>query len=166
MPQSNIVRTLRDGQIVITNGTVSFTLDKEVGDFAFEVPIVEPQLFLDRNEITATPDVRKGADQPMTGSFSAHFRDPGSPSAAYATLLDICVRVVGDYAATSMTSTLSATSDLPTYSIAYTVIGTTFSESDKTLTFPFAFLTASFAEGDPNTINVSWTSYATKYTLA
>lgn len=158
MPESTCIRTLRDGQIIITDSGAahSYTVAYEPGDFSYSVPLNDTLNFLDRNEIGTTPSIRKGPDQPMTFSFSAYLRDLGSP--LYATLADICHRYAAGYVASNWVSTLTC-SDEMVLTVALTIDGTAFGESDKTVTFNYCVLRADIAEGDPNTISVSGTSF-------
>lgn len=161
MAESTVVRTKRDGIITLTDGTRTYVVAYEPGNFQVDIPDTAINLFLDRGVIGTTPSIRKGDESPMTGSFSAYLRDifdsAGSPS--YTTLLDLCVIFSGEYAASNWTSTIGSASDVTTWTLQWTVDGTAFGESDKTLTFAFVKLTAKVSEGDPNMIEVSWTSY-------
>lgn len=168
MPESTVVRVKRDVQIVLYNSgaTLSYTVSLEAGDFNFAVPdttVVNP---LDRGELGATPQLRKGDDQPMTGGFSAYFRDAGDTANAYATLNGIAWRLSGRYEDTNWTSTHGSNGDVPTVTLSASYDGTPFGEADKTLTFPFVVLRANYADGDPCSLNVTFTSYALKPTLS
>jgi hypothetical protein len=164
MPESIVVRNKRDGQILITDGTKSYTIDKETGDFSFDVPLETVSLYLDRGAIGTTPSIRNVDDQPITGSFTVHHRD--LPQTGYTTLADLCLVLTGQYVAGNWSSTIGTSSDTRTFTIQYTVDGTAFGEADRTLTFAFCVLRASFAEGDPNTLSVSFTSYQLRPTVS
>lgn len=164
MAESTVVRNKRDGQIVITDGTRTYTIDKEAGDFSVTVPDTTVSLYLDRGSIGATPSIRLVDDQPITGSFTAYQRD--LPNGSYATLADLAWILSGKYVATNWTSTMGTNSDVPTWTIQYTVDGTAFGEADKTMTFAYCRITCNLAEGDPNTLSVSFTSYQNKPTVA
>jgi len=165
MAQSNVVRTKRDVQLALldSGGTNRLTLDLEPGDFNFAAPEVAIINNLDRGEIGATPSLRKGDEAPITGGFSAYFRDPGDTAGTktYATLLDAIIRFTAGYVDTTWVSTLGNQSDVDTWTIQYTINGSAFGESDKTLSFPYAVLRlGSFQEGDTTTVNATFTSYA------
>ena len=168
MAESTIVRTKRDGIIAITDGTRTYTVAYEPGNFTADIPDVAVNLFLDRGVIGTTPSIRKGDEAPMSGSFSAYMRDildtAGSPT--YVTLLDLCLILSGEYAATTWVSTIGASSDVTTWTLTWLVDGTFAGESDKTMTFTFTVLRAKISEGDPNMIEVSWTSYQKHPTIA
>ena len=160
MAESTIVRIKRDAAIVIAGSAGnSYTLAYEPGDFQIDIPLTAVQNFLDRGEMPTTPSIRKGDDQPMTGSFSAYLRDLGDTANGYSTLLEICAQFASNYSVTSMTSTMGANSDERTYTITYVVDGTPFGEADKTLSLSFCSLRGSLAEGDPSSVSVKFTSY-------
>lgn len=168
MPESTPVRVKRDIQIIFyDSGAVrSYTVAWEPGDFNYAVPdytVVNP---LDRGELTATPQLRKGDDQPITGGFSVHFRDPGDTANAYATMQDLAHRFSGRYVDANWASTHGSNGDVPTVTMSVTIDGTFAGEADKTLTFPFVVLRANYADGDPCTLQVTFTSYALKPTLS
>lgn len=169
MAESTLIRTKRDGVIVITAGT-SYTVAYEEGNFQFDVPRETVEMYLDRglmaSSIGGTPSVRKGDEQPMTLSFSAYMRDIGDTANAYATLMDILFRYASGAVATLWVSTLGSNSDEFTFTVSIAFDGTIFGESDKTLTFKFVSLRGGAAEGSPNTVNVSGTSYHLVPTLS
>lgn len=164
MAESTVVRNKRDGQILITDGTRTYTIDKEVGDFALNVPDTTVSLYLDRGSIGSTPSIRNVDDQPITGSFTAYQRD--LPNGSYATLTDIAWAISGKYVNSNWTSTMGTNSDVFTVTIQYTIDGTAFGEADKTITLAYCKVVCNFAEGDPNTLSVSFTSYQLKPTVA
>jgi hypothetical protein len=168
MAESTIIRTKRDGQwLLADSGAVhTYTIAYEPGDGQYTIPDYTVNMFLDRGVIGSTPSIRIGDEQAMTLGFSAYFRDPGDTANAYATLLDIAHRYVGRYVETNWVSTMGSNSDVFTITISFTIDGSPFGEADKTLTFPFCVLRANVAEGDPNTVTVSATSYAVRPTLA
>lgn len=167
MAESTIVRIKRDAAITIAGSAGStYTVAYEPGVFQVDIPLWDTQNFLDRGEMPSTPSIRKGDDQPMSGSFSAYLRDLGDTSNAYATLLDICVQFASNYAASTMTSTIGAASDEKTYTMTYIVDGTPFGEADKTLTFSYCVLRGSLQEGDPSAVSVTFTSFKLRPTLS
>lgn len=168
MAESTVLRTKRDGEIVIMDsaGAHSYTISYEPGDFSYDVPGNGIVSALDRGSIGSTPSIRYGDEQPMTFSFTATLRDLGDASKAYATLLDICHIYDGGYVDNTWVSTLGINSDVVTWTVAFTVDGSAFGESDKTITFPYCVLTASVSEGDPDTVSVKGTSYAARPVLS
>ena len=170
MAESTVVRTKRDGVITISDsaGSHSYVVAYEPGDFNFDVPLNATSHYLDRGEIGTTPSVRKGDDAPVTLGFSAYWRDlsdvAGSPT--YATLADICIRFTSDYVTSNWTSTLGTNSDEFAVTVALAIEGSAYGGADQTLSFPYVVLRMSGAEGDPNTLTASGTSYALRPTIA
>ena len=165
MAESTVVRVKRDGLITVTDGTVTYTVTREVGDFKFDVPREAVSLFLDRGRIGSTPSIRLGDDQPMTLGWTQYLSDLGGGT-SYNTILDLLLELVGGYTAASMTSTMGSAFDGKTWTVKWTVDGAIFGETDKTYTFTFVTLRGSVAEGDPNTVTCSGTSYALRPTLS
>jgi len=161
MAESLIVRTLQDITIVITDGSASYTVACEPGDLSIDFPLFEVQSFLDRGQLRATPSLRRGDDQPPTLSWSVHERDWGVAS-DHATILDLAVVFAATHhVRTTWTSTLGTNTDaeLYTWTINVTQEGSNFGEADLTLSFTFCTLRASRADGYPNIISLTSTSY-------
>lgn len=155
MAESNAVRTLRDAIITITDGTTTYTVAKEAGDFTADVPGYTVVSVLDRNDFGSNPILRKGAEQPVTFSFSIYLRD--LPNATNLTLPDLCMELSGTVAAGMTTTTTD--SDVRTWTVAYTIDGTWNGETDKTTTLEHCVLRCSITEGDPSSVAVTGTSY-------
>jgi len=178
--ESTVVKVPRDGLIVLSDSASAHTYNiaYEPGDFSYNVPDYAVELMLDRGQIGTTPSIRIGADSPMTGSFSAYFRDPGDTAKAYMTLMEIAHRYgasanVGQQAAltdgtvTGWTSTLGTSGDVFTISIALVIDGSAFGEADKTLTFKFCALRADMKEAMAgNVISLKFTSYSIRPVLS
>lgn len=164
MAESTVVRNKRDGQILITDGTRSYTVDKEAGDFNFAIPGTSVNFYLDRGSLGSTPNIRLVDDQPMTGGFTAYQRD--MPNASYAVLQDLAWQISGKYVATNWSSTIGTSSDVRTLTVQYTIDGTAFGESDYTISFPFCHVIINQSEGDPSSLQVSFTSYSNKPTIS
>lgn len=162
MAESNAVRTKRDAIITITDGTTTYTVSKEVGDFTCAAPDHNTTSVLDRGQFGANPILRKGDEQPMTGGFSVYLRD--MPNATNLTLMDLCMDLSGTVAA-GMTSTTSD-SDERTWTLIYTVDGTWNGEADQVMTLPHCTLRCSMTEGDPSSLAVTYTSYAPRPTFS
>ena len=166
MAESTVVRNKRDGLTTITDGLVTaYAIIREVGDFKFDVPREAVSLYLDRGRIGTTPSIRLGDDQPMTLGWTQYLSDLGGGT-AHQTILDLLLELVGGYTAASWTSTMGSAFDGKTWTVKWTVDGASFGESDKTYTFSFVTLRGSVAEGDPDTITVSGTSYQLKPVLS
>ena len=171
MAISSIVKTRRDGTLTISDaaGAHTLTVAFEAGDFSLSVPGPTVNNFLDRGEIGAAPSLRYGDDAPMTGSFTAQLRDLSD--ASYITLESIILN--SGYFASTWVSTNSNTdgdsgtaytttsTKLKTVTLLWTIEGTNRGDSsDHTISLPFCVLTGSLSEGDPNSISISFTSYA------
>jgi len=158
MAETTTPRTKRDSIIAITDGATTYTIAKEPGDLTWSVPRETVNLFLDRGVIGATPCIRLGDDQPMELSFSAYQRDIVSATETF--LPDLGIVFASGWVTGNWTSTLSATSDVKTWTTNWTIEGSDFGGTDRTLTFPFCSVRVNGAEGDPNVVNVAITSYA------
>ena len=155
MSYSTAPKVRRDGVIKLRDGTtptpVSLTVDYEEGNFSFEQTKADRTIIRDRGTIKS---VRKGDDQPITGSFTIYMRQFTSSSAG--SVLDF-INKTGSYSSNvSASSTVST--DEYSINIVFEVDGDAVGDSDgDTLaTFDTCICTASFAEGDPNTITVSF----------
>jgi hypothetical protein len=167
MAASTVVRTKRDGTIVVTDGTNIYTVVQEAGNFQFTVPLYAVLLFLDRGSFGSTPDIRKGDDQPMTLGWDQYLTDLGDSASpqTYQTIVDLVFELVGGYTSDAWNSTMSTHSDVKTWTVKWTENGSAFGESDKTYSFPYCVLRGNVAEGDGNTVTISGTSYALQPTL-
>jgi hypothetical protein len=161
MAESSTVRTKQDAIITISDGTTTYTVSKEAGDFQTSTPRFNVTSVLDRGLFTNAPTLRKGDEQPITFGFSAYLRDFGNATSL--TLHDLCNDLSGTVAA-GMTGRTSD-SDVKTWLVTYTVDGTWNGEADQGLQFDHCFLTASIQEGDPSVITISGTSYQSTPTL-
>jgi hypothetical protein len=159
VPISSVVKNFRDGTITITDGTtptaITMTVEYEAGDFSIDginEGLTDTTVYLDRGEFGS---LRKTNRTFPTFNFSANFTDLSD--ATNKTLYD-AVRKTGAFAAA--VSTLGANADAMTYRVVFTVEGTNFGDSaDHVLTMADVRLSASIAEGDPDTISISGTVY-------
>ena len=161
MPESTIPYTKRDGIIILSDaGAVhTYTVAFEPGDLAITVPGTATTRILDRGSIENVV-LRKGDDAPCELSFSAYLRNV--QGADFATLLDIAHRYDGGYVETNWASTSAG--DVFTVNCSVVFSGAELGEADEQLDFNFCVVRASLSEGDPNTVNVTITSYVTKPT--
>lgn len=159
MAESTVVRTRRDITVAYTDGTRTYTVAYEPGDFSLEIPRETVANYLDRGQMPSTPSIRLEDDQPMTFSHTVYERDWLS-AAGHATMLDLAVRFAGKYVASTWTSTIGNSSDETTWSVNLTQEGSDFGEADITIRLPYASIRATRADGSPNTISISGTSYA------
>ncbi len=152
MAESPYIRTKRDGLISVSDSGAAntYTVSVEPGDFTYAAPGYSILRNLDRGDFST---VRRQDAQPVTFGWSVHLRDIGSLSDF--TLPDICEQRAGSAWFVAATSTLDGASDAQTYDSAYTLDGSIFGESDKSLTFPDGSLRGSFTEGDPSSYAVT-----------
>ena len=159
MAISQIIKTKRDGTLVITDNGAShsLTVQFEDGNLVINIPGPTILLFLDRGRITAPPSIRYGDDQPMSGSFSGYLRDLSD--AGYATLESILMQA--GYILSTWVGTMGATGEVKTYSLAWTIEGSDHGDgADHTCTLPYCAFSGSVKEGAPGSVDMSFTSYA------
>lgn len=164
MPYSTIVKTKRDGTLTLLDngGANSLTVAYESGDFSLNIPQEAVNAFLDRGSLGSPPSLRHGDDQPMTGTFTAYLRDLSD--AAYATLEEILMQ--SGFVGSNWVSTMGANGEVFTLTLRWTVEGTNHGDAaDHTIELPYCHITGALAEGDPNTISISFTSYAVRPTI-
>lgn len=155
MSYSTAPKVRRDGVIKLRDGTsptpVSLTVDYEEGNFSFEQTKSDRTIIRDRGTIKS---VRRGDDQPITGSFTIYMRQFTSSSAG--SVLDF-INKTGSYSS-NVSASSAVSTDEYAINIIFEVDGDAVGDSDgDTLaTFDTCICTASFAEGDPNTITISF----------
>jgi hypothetical protein len=168
MPESTVIKTKRDGQILFADSgaTHTYTIIREDGSFTLNVADHSIVHVLDRGVIGSTPLIRIGDEAPMSGGFSAYLSDLGDTANSYTSLNDLIMRFNARYVASNWISTMGANSDVFTMTLTYTIDGTPFGEADKSLVIPFVVLRGNVAEGDPTKFACSFTSYAVRPTLS
>ena len=155
MAYSTAPKVRRDGVIKLRDGTsptpISLTVDYEEGNFSFEQTKSDRTIIRDRGTIKS---VRRGDDQPITGSFTIYMRQFTSSSAG--SVLDF-INKTGSYSS-NVSASSAVSTDEYAINIIFEVDGDAVGDSDgDTLaTFDTCICTASFAEGDPNTITISF----------
>ena len=155
MAYSTAPKVRRDGKITLKDGTtpipISLDVDYEEGNFSFEQTKADRTIIRDRGTIKS---VRKGDDQPLTGSFTIYMRQFTSASAG--SVLDF-INKTGSYSS-NVSSSSTVSTDEYAINIVFEVDGDAVGDDDgdTTATFDTCICTASFAEGDPNTITVSF----------
>ena len=127
MAYSTAPKVRRDGVIKLRDGTtptpVSLTVDYEEGNFSFEQTKADRTIIRDRGTIKS---VRKGDDQPITGSFTIYMRQFTSSSAG--SVLDF-INKTGSYSSNvSASSTVST--DEYSINIVFEVDGNAVGDSD------------------------------------
>lgn len=159
MAYTTIPKVRRDGKIELRDGTggspVVLEVAYEEGNFAFDVPVDDQTVIRDRSIISA---VRKGDEQPITGSFSFFFR--AFTDAAVGGIRDFITKT-GAYAS-NISSGATGTPFVEHYciDIVFTVEGTALGDTaDHTATLSRCVCSLSYAEGDPDTYSLSFTCY-------
>lgn len=172
MALSAIVKTKRDGTISIgesgafdgsTGDDVAMknilNIEAEVGDWSVSVNGVAVNAFLNRGAFGSSPKLRAGDDQAITGSFSLYFRDTGGASDAEIT--QAFLRTASSDIVANWSNT-NGGPDVYTYMLRYRA-------NDGTNTYTFVLdhvhFTGEISEGDPTTVNVSFTAYEPTPTL-
>jgi hypothetical protein len=161
MPESNVIKVVRDGTLTLSDngGANTYEIAYEDGNLVSNIPGEVVNNFLDRNRIGATPSLRFGADQPMTLSFTANLRDISD--AAYETLPEFLTRT-GDVGS-NWVGTLGANGEVPVYTLTWDLEGTGHGDpTDHQAVYPFCYLSGTISEGDPDTIAMTITSYAVR----
>ena len=152
------VKVRRDGQLVLKDGAgvpITLTVAYEEGNMSFDIPLDAQTVVRDRNIIVS---VRKGDEEPITGSFSFYFR--AFTSSDVGGIRDF---ITGTNAYSGNTSTgASGTPYVEHYAvdIQFTVEGTDLGDaSDHVATLSKCVCQLSFSEGDPNTWTLNFTCY-------
>jgi hypothetical protein len=167
--ESTLVRVKRDVQMLLSDlgAAHTYTPNWMPGDLSWAGGEFEVVSSLNLGDFGATPSLRKGNEQPFTGSFSVFLRDVGDTSNAYATMLELCSPVASRYVAANWISTLGASADVFTVTLTVTIDGSFAGEADKSLTFTFVVLRLGGVQmGDPSTQTVNFTSYQSRYSLS
>ena len=158
MPISTITKTKRDGTLTILDnaGANVFIVQFEEGDYNLAIPGPQEQVFLDRGQFTPTPQIRYGDDAAMSGTFTARLRDVSD--AAFATLGGILAE--SGFVNSTWVSTLGANAEVRLYTMRVDIEGTDHGDAtDHRIECNFCKFSGSIAEGVPDTISMSFTSY-------
>lgn len=157
MAETTVIKSRCDGLIILSDGTsptpLSYTVALEAGDLS-----VTPMRFtytdlFDRCEIVGS---RKTGVEPGSISFSVHMRQ--FTGGTDGSIIDF---IEGTGAYSARVSTDAGEYEGNVLQVAYTAEGTNFGDSaDHTITFGKCRLFWSFAEGEPNTINIEGTVLA------
>jgi len=156
MAISTVVKSKRDGTLTFSDNLAnSLTVEYEAGDFSVSIPGPGVLDALDRGRMVGA--LRYTDDAPCTATFTAYLRDISDP--AWATLSEILLQT-GEVG-TSWESTMGPDGEVFTLDLLWTVAGVVHGDAaDHTLGLEKCVVTGSLAEGDPNTISISITSYA------
>ena len=157
MAYSTIPKVRRDGTITLKDaGAVTLVVAYEEGNFSVDVPKDDQTVIRDRSTITT---VRKGDEQPITGSFSFYFRDFTDDEAG--SVRDF-INKENFYSANASTGSTGAPFvEFYCIDIDFTIDGSLDGNNttDPKMTLQRAVCTFSLAEGDPGTYTVNFTAY-------
>ena len=158
MAYSTAPKVRRDGKITLKDGTtptpISLEVSYEEGNFSFDQTKSDRIVIRDRGTIKS---VRRGDDQPITGSFTIYMRQFTSSSAG--SVLDF-INNTGNYH-TNVSASSTVATDEYSINIEFEVDGDAVGDDDgdTKASFDTCICTASFSEGDPNQISVSFECY-------
>ena len=157
MAYSTIPKVRRDGILTLQDNGATNTLEisYEEGNFTFDVAKEDQTVIRDRGTIVT---VRKGDQQPITGSFNAYMRQFTDPSET-GSIIDF-IDKSGAYS--SNVSTGSSGSPFVEHyciDIVYKVEATSLESLDHSATLSRCVCTVSFSEGDPSSFAISFTCY-------
>lgn len=159
MPESSVVKTLRNATVTINDGSTptpkAYEVTIEDGNFTFDAQKAARVVVRDRGAIVG---VVAGEDPVLTGSFTVDMRE--FTDASSATIVDV-IEWTGTWklvaAGGTAVSVGGAAYTFPLHKITYKVEGTDLGDSaDHTAVFDKCLLTWNFAEGDRNKINVTF----------
>ena len=160
MPSSTFLKNFRDGTLVLKDGTgtpIQVTASLRNGDVALQglaADLYEVNPYQIRGELQT---LRKTNRTFPSGSFTSGFA--AFTSATANNIVD-AIRKAGAFAAAI--STNAAAGDVYCLDMVLTIEGTDFSDStDHTITATKCRFTVDFAEGDPDTVSVSFVCYGT-----
>lgn len=159
MSESNIIKTKRDVSIILADnsgfgGSNVYTISAEPGDLNLSIPKQARNNFLDRGLLVSS--VRYGDQQPVTGSFSAYFRD--ATDASVATLMDLLCD--SGYVDTGWVSTLGSSAEVMSYDLRIAIEGSDHGDgADHSITVADVSLDGSWADGDPISVSVNFQSH-------
>ena len=157
MAYSTIPKVRRDGSIVLREqGGTSLQVAFEEGNFSVDVPKDDQTVIRDRSTIVT---VRKGDEQPITGSFSFFFRDFTDNEAG--SVRDFINKENFYSGNTSTGSTGTPFVEFYAIDIDFEVDGKLDgnTSANPKLTLSKAVCTFSLSEGDPGSYTINFTAY-------
>ena len=158
MAYSTIPKVRRDGIITLKDGTTPTAVELEIsyeeGNFTFDVAKDDQTVIRDRGVIST---VRKGDEQPITGSFNAYMRQFTDNSEA-GSILDF-INKTGNYNTNVSTGSGAPYVEHYCIDIVYKVEATALESLDHSATLSKCIATVSFSEGYPNSFSISFTCY-------
>ena len=158
MAVSTVIKHFTDGTIELADGTgtpVTLTVPFSQGDFSIS-GVQESQKAVNVYQSRGTlHSLRLGEKTFVSGSFSAMLADVSDASAG--NLLDF-IQKANAYSGNTSTS---SNGDVYTIKITLTIEGTDLGDSaDHTIVLDDCACTADVSEGEPDSISISFTSYA------
>ncbi len=157
MAYSTIPKVRRDGIITLKDGSggpVTLEVSYEEGNFTFDQTKEDQTVIRDRGTIVT---VRKGDEQPITGSFNAYMRQFTDLSET-GSILDF-INKTGNYSGNVSTGSGVPFTEHYAIDIEYKVEATSLESLDHSATLSKCVCTVSFAEGDPSSFSISFTCY-------
>ena len=158
MAHSTVVKNFRDGSLSIADGAGSpatHTVQFEAGDFSISGLVAgqkELATYLDRGDLAS---IRHTNTSFVSGSFSMHMTDVSS--GGYSTAVDLMLKQ-GSHA--SAVSTLGANAEVYAVKLTLTIEESDHSGGDDhTIVLDDCVCSVDMAEGDGNSISVSFTCY-------
>ena len=156
MAHSTTVKNFRDGTLKIEDAAgATHTVQFEAGDFSVSGLLPngkELATYLDRGDLAS---IRHTNVTFPSGSFSMHMAD--ITDAGYSTAADLMLKK-GSHS--SAVSTLGANAEVYTVKLTLTIEGTDHGDgNDHTIVLDDCACSVDFAEGDPNSLSVSFTTY-------
>lgn len=158
MAHSTVVKNFRDGSLSIADGAGSpatHTVQYEAGDFSISGLVAgqkELATYLDRGDLAS---IRHTNVSFPSGSFSMHMTEV--TSGGYSTAADLMLKK-GSHA--SAVSTLGANAEVYAVKLTLTIEESDHSGGDDhTIVLDDCVCSVDMAEGDPNSMSVSFTCY-------
>ena len=156
MAESISVKVKRDGTLSLAGSTGGpYVVAYELGDVKFNGNPKDSQVpIMDRGNFAG---LRKGDQQLITGSFTVHFRQFASSSAAVQNLIAI---IDGDTTAGADGWTVAdAAYEQWNLDITFSIAAVNTDDAATTATFSTCVLEWEFSEGDPDSCSVSFNCY-------
>lgn len=152
MAETTVVAVPRDGTISITNGDATvYAVAYEAGDFSMNLDKAERIVIYDRATIVG---LRAGSDPVPSISFSVHLRELADSTEN--TILDFIYKTG---ASASATSTGGTGFEQFLCTVEFQANMSALGGSNTKATFDKVLLTASVAEGNPDTISITGEVY-------
>lgn len=162
MAESQIVKNMRSGLIQIIAGANSYDVKFEEGNFSLTIPGRSVAVYRDRGRFAdadhGQPMALYDQDQEMTGTFTAYMRDISDGSFITGPQF---ITKSGLYASSWGTTMTGAGTEAPKLvDIKWTVYGVIHGDpADHTILCQWCNITGGLADGGPNTVSFSFSSF-------